>query len=152
MPTPKKRRRPPIQTLPDWVLGRSDLTYSSRILLYFVLYNVNLRRRVTLTRLQDASGLAYETLRRALKALKLAGIINQELLGKTRYDGYAYVLNTERLKELGAPHVDSFFKGYKNVCFSKPSRSLRRAIHPPRADRLLRAPAVLRRQCNQILF
>jgi DNA-binding transcriptional ArsR family regulator len=65
--------------------------------------------------LQDASGLAYETLRRALKALKLAGIINQELLGKTRYDGYAYVLNTERLKELGAPHVDSFFKGYKNV-------------------------------------
>lgn len=115
MPTPKKRRRPPIQTLPDWVLGRSDLTYSSRILLYFVLYNVNLRRRVTLTRLQDASGLAYETLRRALKALKLAGIINQELLGKTRYDGYAYVLNTERLKELGAPHADSFFKGYKNV-------------------------------------
>ena len=42
MPTPKKRRQPPIQTLPDWVLGRSDLTYSSRILLYFVLYNVNL--------------------------------------------------------------------------------------------------------------
>ncbi|WP_293705582.1 hypothetical protein [uncultured Parasutterella sp.] len=114
MPTPKKRRQPPIQTLPDWVLGRSDLSYSSRILLYFVLYNVNLRGRVTLTRLQEVSGLAYETLRRALKVLKLAGIINQELIGKTRHDGYAYALNTERLKELGAPHVDSFFKGYVN--------------------------------------
>lgn len=114
MPTPKKRRQPPIQTLPDWVLGRPDLSYSSRILLYFVLYNVNLRGRVTLTRLQEVSGLAYETLRRALKVLKLAGIINQELIGKTRYDGYAYVLNFKRLKELGAPNVDSFFKGYLN--------------------------------------
>lgn len=115
MPTPKKRRRAPIQTLPDWVLGRPDLNYSSRILLYFVLYNVNLHGRVTLARLLEVSGLAYETLRRALKALKLAGILNQELLGKTRQNGYAYALNTERLKELGAPHVDTFFKGYRHV-------------------------------------
>lgn len=114
MPTPKKRRQPPIETLPDWVLGRSDLTYSSRILLYFFLYNINLKGRVTLTRLQEVSGLAYETLRRALMALKLEGIINQELIGSSRHNGYAYVLNLKRLKELGAPNVDSFFKGYVN--------------------------------------
>lgn len=29
-------------------------------------------------------------------------------------NGYAYALNTKRLKELGAPNVDSFFKGYVN--------------------------------------
>lgn len=47
-------------------------------------------------------------------ALKLEGIINQELIGPDRRNGYAYVLNTKRLKELGAPNVDSFFKGYVN--------------------------------------
>ena len=50
----------------------------------------------------------------ALMALKLEGIINQELIGDSRHNGYAYVLNFKRLKELGAPHVDSFFKGYVN--------------------------------------
>ena len=47
-------------------------------------------------------------------ALKLEGIINQELIGSSRHNGYAYVLNFKRLKELGAPNVDSFFKGYLN--------------------------------------
>lgn len=114
MPTPKKKRREPIETLPDWCLRRKGLSYSARVLLYFFLYNINLRGRVTLSRLQEVSGLAYETLRRALMALKLEGIINQELIGGNRHNGYAYVLNTKRLKELGAPNVDSFFKGYVN--------------------------------------
>lgn len=114
MPTPKKKRREPIETLPDWCLRRKSLSYSARVLLYFFLYNINLRGRVTLTRLQEVSGLAYETLRRSLMALKLEGIINQELIGPDRRNGYAYVLNTKRLKELGAPNVDSFFKGYVN--------------------------------------
>ena len=114
MPTPKKKRREPIETLPDWCLRRKSLSYSARVLLYFFLYNINLRGRVTLTRLQEVSGLAYETLRRSLTALKLEGIINQELIGPDRRNGYAYVLNTKRLKELGAPNVDSFFKGYLN--------------------------------------
>ena len=114
MPTPKKKRREPIETLPDWCLRRKSLSYSARVLLYFFLYNINLRGRVTLTRLQEVSGLAYETLRRSLTALKLEGIINQELIGSDRRNGYAYVLNTKRLKELGAPNVDSFFKGYLN--------------------------------------
>lgn len=108
------KRRKPIETLPDWCLRRKDLPYSARVLLYFFLYNVNLRGRVTLTRLQEVSGLAYETLRRALKALKLKGIIYQELMGPTRYDGYAYSLSIKRLKELGAPNVEEFFRGYKN--------------------------------------
>lgn len=112
--TTSKKRRKPIETLPDWCLKRKDLSYSARILLYFFLYNINLRGRVTLTRLQEVSGLAYETLRRALMALKLAGIVNQELIGKDRYKGYAYVLNTKRLTELGAPNVEEFFRGYKN--------------------------------------
>jgi hypothetical protein len=114
MPTPKKKRREPIETLPDWCLRRKGLPYSARVLLYFFLYNINLRGRVTLARLQEVSGLAYETLRRSLTALKLEGIINQELIGPDRRNGYAYVLNTKRLKELGAPNVDSFFKGYLN--------------------------------------
>lgn len=114
MPTPKKKRREPIETLPDWCLRRKSLSYSARVLLYFFLYNINLRGRVTLTRLQEVSELAYETLRRSLMALKLEGIINQELIGPDRRNGYAYVLNTKRLKELGAPNVDSFFKGYVN--------------------------------------
>lgn len=114
MPTPKKKRREPIETLPDWCLRRKGLPYSAKILLYFFLYNINLRGRVTLTRLQEVSGLAYETLRHSLMALKLEGIINQELIGPDRRNGYAYVLNTKRLKELGAPNVDSFFKGYVN--------------------------------------
>lgn len=105
------KRRKPIETLPDWCLRRKDLPYSARVLLYFFLYNVNLRGRVTLTRLQEVSGLA---LRRALKALKLQGIIYQELMGPTRYDGYAYSLSIKRLKELGAPNVEEFFRGYKN--------------------------------------
>lgn len=108
------KRRKPIETLPDWCLRKKGLPYSAKILLYFFLYNINLRGRVTLTRLQEVSGLAYETLRRALMALKLEGIINQELIGPDRRNGYAYVLNTKRLKELGAPNVDSFFKGYLN--------------------------------------
>lgn len=108
------KRRKPIETLPDWCLRRRDLPYSARVLLYFFLYNVNLRGRVTLTRLQEVSGLAYETLRRALKVLKLQGIIYQELTGPTRYDGYAYSLSIKRLKELGAPNVEEFFRGYKN--------------------------------------
>ena len=29
-------------------------------------------------------------------------------------NGYTYALNTKRLKELGTPNVDSFFKGYLN--------------------------------------
>lgn len=108
------KRRKPIETLPEWCLRRKGLPYSAKILLYFFLYNINLRGRVTLSRLQEVSGLAYETLRRALMALKLEGIINQELIGPDRRNGYAYVLNTKRLKELGAPNVDSFFKGYLN--------------------------------------
>ena len=108
------KRRKPIETLPDWCLRRKGLPYSARVLLYFFLYNINLKSRVTLTRLHEVSGLAYETLRRSLKALKLEGIINQELIGADRRNGYAYVLNTKRLKELGAPNVDSFFKGYVN--------------------------------------
>ena len=108
------KRRKPIETLPDWCLRRNDLPYSARVLLYFFLYNINLRGRVTLTRLHEVSGLAYETLRRALKALKLAGIINQELMGATRYEGYSYVLNFKRLIELGAPNVEEFFRGYNN--------------------------------------
>ncbi len=114
MPTPKKKRREPIETLPDWCLRRKGLPYSARVLLYFFLYNINLKGRVTLTRLQEVSGLAYETLRRSLMALKLQGIINQVLMGKQRRNGYAYVLNTEKLKELGAPNVDEFFKRYEN--------------------------------------
>ena len=47
-------------------------------------------------------------------ALKLEGIINQELIGSSRHNGYAYVLNLKRLKELGAPNVEEFFRGYKN--------------------------------------
>lgn len=108
------KRRKPIETLPEWCLRRKGLPYSAKILLYFFLYNINLRGRVTLTRLEEVSGLAYETLRRSLMALKLEGIINQELIGDSRHNGYAYVLNFKRLKELGAPNVDSFFKGYVN--------------------------------------
>lgn len=114
MPTSKKRRQRIEETLPEWCLRRKGLPYSSKILLYFFLYNINLKGRVTLTRLQEVSGLAYETLRRALMALKLEGIINQELIGSSRHNGYAYVLNVKRLKELGAPNVEEFFRGYKN--------------------------------------
>ena len=46
--------------------------------------------------------------------MKLQGIIYQELTGPTRYDGYAYSLSIKRLKELGAPNVEEFFRGYKN--------------------------------------
>lgn len=114
MPTPKNRRQRIEETLPEWCLRRKGLPYSAKILLYFFLYNINLKGRVTLTRLQEVSGLAYETLRRALMALKLEGIINQELIGSSRHNGYAYVLNFKRLKELGAPNVEEFFRGYKN--------------------------------------
>lgn len=114
MPTPKKKRRKPIETLPEWCLRRKGLSYSAKILLYFILYNINLKGRVTLSRLEEVSGLAYETLRRSLMALKLEGIINQELIGVNRHFGYAYVLNFKRLTELGAPNVEEFFKGYTN--------------------------------------
>lgn len=112
--TTDKKRTAPIETLPEWCLRKEDLTYSVRVLLYFILYSVNLNNRVTYSRLKERSGFPHETLNRCLKVLAQTGIIDKVRIRERKHECYAYTINTKRLKELGAPHVEDFFRGYTN--------------------------------------
>lgn len=112
--TTNKRRTAPIETLPEWCLKNRDLHYSARILLFFILYNVNLNGRVTYGRLREKSKFPHETLNRNLKSLTQAGIIDRVRIRESKHECYSYAVNTERLKELGAPRVEDFFRGYTN--------------------------------------
>lgn len=99
--------------LPEWSLSAPHLSASSKILLFFFLYSVNLRMRVSSGRLVAKTNFAHETFRRSVNQLVAAGIVTRHKREFKNY-GYVYELNAGKLVELGAPNVSEFFKGYKH--------------------------------------
>lgn len=102
-----------INTLPEWCLSVPHLSGNTKILLFFVIYSVNFRMRVSAGRLVARTHFARESFRRSINHLVAAGIVTRHAR-KSKNFGYVYELNACRLIELGAPKVSEFFKGYKH--------------------------------------
>jgi predicted transcriptional regulator len=102
-----------INTLPEWCLSVPHFSANTKILLFFFLYSVNLRMRVSAGRLVARTHFARESFRRSVNQLVAAGIVTRHAREFKNY-GYVYELNAGRLVELGAPNVSEFFKGYKH--------------------------------------
>ena len=103
-------RTPVLQLLPDWCLCFSQISPSTRITLYFILFCVNLKMQVSLKELREESHMPRETLMRSVRALENLDIIRPVV---TKNNHRTFALRALRLQELGAPCVKEFFYGYQ---------------------------------------
>lgn len=102
-----------INTLPEWCLSETPFSPSTRILLFFFLYSVNLQMRVSAGQLVARGNFPRQTFSRAVQQLVESGLVTRHAR-ESKSNGHIYELRVDKLVELGAPYVGEFFKGYKH--------------------------------------